>query len=193
MAAKSAASQSSAAKGPAPQSTRWVAFLRGINVGGINIKMTDLAAVFRDLGFEDVKTVLASGNVLFRASEPNLKLKGAIEQALRTRFGYDAWVILVTVEELRRVVDAFPFPGYDETKQPYVMFLADPKVLADLLAIEDQLDPAVDRLAPGEGVLYWEVTKGETVHSAFSKHSAKPRFKALTTTRNMRTVRKLLG
>ncbi len=176
----------------AVRNTRRVAFLRGINVGGINIKMGDLAAVFRKLGFEDVKTVLASGNVLFAASEPNATLKGRIEQALRERFGYDAWVILVTVDELRSIVDAFPFPEDDDGKQPWVMFLDDPKVLDDLLSVEDQLDAAVERLQAGDGVLYWEVTKGETVKSVFGKHSAKPRFKAVTTTRNMRTLRKLL-
>ena len=169
-----------------------VAFLRGVNVGGINIKMTDLAAVFRDLGFEDVKTVLASGNALFSATESNAKLKPRIEQALRERFGYEAWVILVTVEELQRIVEAFPFSEDDAGKQPYVMFLADPKALDDLLSVQDQLDASVDRLQPGDGVLYWEVTKGETLNSVFGKHSAKPKFKALTTTRNMRTLRKLL-
>ena len=45
--------------------TRYAALLRGINVGGINIKMADLRSTFVDLGFENVKTVLASGNVLF--------------------------------------------------------------------------------------------------------------------------------
>ena len=177
----------------AAKPTPRVALLRGINVGGINIKMADLAAVFRDLGFEDVKTVLASGNVLFASSESNTKLKPRIEQALRDAFGYDAWVILVTVEELRRVVEAFPFPEDDAGKQPYVMFLADPEVLDDLLSVREQLDASVDRLQPGDSVLYWEVTRGETVNSTFGKHSAKPKFRALTTTRNMRTLRKLLA
>lgn len=175
----------------------YVAFLRGINVGGINIKMTDLAKVFRDLGFEDVRTVLASGNVLFSTTEDAegdaSALKGRIEQALREAFGYDAWVIVVGLEDLARIVEAFPFPEDDETKQPWVMFLAEPGVLADLLAVEGDLDPEVERLQPGEGVLYWEVTKGETAKSVFGKHASRARFKALTTTRNMRTLRKLLA
>ena len=114
------------------------------------------------------------------------------ESALRETFGYEAWVILVTVEELQGIVEAFPFSEGDAGKQPYVMFLADPKALDDLLSVQDQLDASVDRLQPGDGVLYWEVTKGETLNSVFGKHSAKPKFKALTTTRNMRTLRKLL-
>ncbi|MCH6229608.1 DUF1697 domain-containing protein [Microbacterium sp. CFH 31415] len=49
--------------------TTWVALLRGVNVGGITIRSADLAEVFAELGFESVRTVLASGNVVFEAGE----------------------------------------------------------------------------------------------------------------------------
>jgi uncharacterized protein (DUF1697 family) len=170
-----------------------VALLRGINVGGINIKMSDLADVFRDLGASDVRTVLASGNVVFETAERDrAALKARIEAALRDAFGYEAWVILVDLAAVGRIIDAYPFREEDDEKQPWVMFLGEAGVLEDLLAVSGDLDPDVERLHPGDGVLYWEVTKGQTVKSVFGKHSAKPRFKALTTTRNLRTLRKLL-
>jgi uncharacterized protein (DUF1697 family) len=52
--------------------TTWVALLRGVNVNGVTVKSAELGALFRDLGFAEVKTVLASGNVRFEADEPNL-------------------------------------------------------------------------------------------------------------------------
>ena len=47
--------------------TTWVALLRGVNVGGVTVRSADLAALFRELGFADVKTFVASGNVRFEA------------------------------------------------------------------------------------------------------------------------------
>ncbi|PKN82303.1 MAG: pyridoxamine 5-phosphate oxidase [Chloroflexi bacterium HGW-Chloroflexi-9] len=172
---------------------RLVAFLRGVNVGGINIKMADLTQLFAGLGYTDVRTVLASGNVLFDTKERDrAATKRRIEAALTERFGYEAWVILLDLPALAKVIEGYPFDEDNDEKQPWAMLLAEPGVLDDLLSVAGALDPAVERVQPGEGVLYWEVTKGSTVGSVFGKHSAKPRFKALTTTRNLRTLRKLL-
>jgi uncharacterized protein (DUF1697 family) len=175
----------------APSQTRLVAFLRGINVGGI--KMADLAALFESLGYTDVRTVLASGNVLFTTKERDrAATRRRIEKALTERFGYEAWVILLDLPAIKRVIEGYPFGEEDDGKQPWAMLLAEPGVLEDLLSVAGDLDPSVERVQPGDGVLYWEVTKGETVRSTFGNHSAKARFEATTTTRNLRTLRKLL-
>ncbi len=71
------------------------------------------------------------------------------------------------------------------------MFVADPAVLDELAATAEGLDPAVERVARGNGVLYWDVERGQTVKSAFGRNTGKPRYKAVTTTRNLRTLRKL--
>jgi len=174
--------------------TPLVALLRGINVGGINIKMADLARTFENLGFADVKTILASGNVRFTTDQPNnAALKRSIEAALTERFGYDAWVIVLDVDTVLTTIEAFPFQEDDDSKQAWVMFLADPGVRDDLLSVAGTLDGAVERVEVGEGVIYWEVSKGQTVHSLFGKHTSKARFKPLVTTRNLRTLQKLLG
>ena len=80
-----------------PAVTRYVALLRGINVNGITITMTSLQALFRGLGFADVKTVLASGNVLFEAppgQNDASAVKARIEAALAEAYGYQAWIVL---------------------------------------------------------------------------------------------------
>ncbi|WP_123680645.1 DUF1697 domain-containing protein [Curtobacterium sp. PhB115] len=168
---------------------RWVALLRGVNVNGITIKSADLAALFRGLGFQDVRTVLASGNVVF-STDDTPSLKAAIEQALRDRFGYDAWIVLVPHDGLAALVDAFPFDRSDD-RHDYVVFGSDDTALDDLLTDLD-LDDAVERVARGDGVVYWSCPKGSSTDTVFAKRAGAARFKRTTTTRNTNTLRKLL-
>lgn len=174
--------------------TRYIALLRGVNVGGITVKSAPLAAVFRDLGFTEVRTVLASGNVVFETSSSSrAALKRRIEQALADAFGYDAWIVLTTVDHVREVVDAFPFDAEDPDRQPYAVFGSDESALDELAEAASDLDPAADPIARGDGVVYWNPVKGTTVDTPFAKLLAKARFKPLTTNRNLRTLEKLLG
>ena len=172
---------------------KYVCLLRGVNVGGVTMKMTELAQVVRELGYDGVRTVLASGNVVFETDAPASDSKPAIEGALRQRFGYDAWVHVLETSELARIVHEFPFESEREGWHPYVIFLLDDEPRQALLALAPQLHPAMESLAPGNGVLYWTVQKGNTLDSAVGRASNKPRYKALMTTRNLRTLNKLLG
>lgn len=108
----------------------YVAFLRGINVGGHNqIKMDELRAVFANLGFEQVSTLLASGNVLFtaRESDPD-QLTQPIEAALEAAFGYRTGVLLRSQAQIRALALADPFAGIEVTPDTrlYVSFLSVP-------------------------------------------------------------------
>lgn len=169
---------------------RWVALLRGVNVNGITIRSADLAALFRERGYGDVRTVLASGNVVFDADGPADQVKTDVEHALRDRFGYDAWIVLVPHDALARVLDAFPFPAAED-RHDYVVFGSDPTALDDLL---DDLhpDPAVEQVARGDGVVYWSCPKGSSTDTVFAKRVGAARFKRTTTTRNANTLRRLL-
>jgi uncharacterized protein (DUF1697 family) len=170
--------------------TRWVALLRGVNVNGITIKSADLAALFRERGYRDVRTVLASGNVVFTSDATAEALQPAIEQALRDRFGYDAWIVLVPHDDLAAIVDGFPFPSAED-RHDYVLFGSDEAALDDLLADLD-VDEAVERVARGTGVVYWSCPKGSSTDTVFAKRAGAARFKRTTTTRNANTLRKLL-
>lgn len=176
--------------------TQYIALLRGVNVGGITVKSAELRSLFEELGFDEVRTVLASGNVVFEATtgpEASGGLKRRIEQALSDRFGYDAWIVLVTREQVERVVEAFPFDASDSARQPWVVFGSDEAVLDELVATAGEPDPDVDPIARGDGVVYWNPVKGTTVQTPFAKLLAKPHFKPTTTNRNLRTLRKLLA
>ncbi len=175
--------------------TTWVALLRGVNVGGITIRSADLRELFTGpLGFADVRTVLASGNVRFEAetaASGHPALKGAIEQALRERFAYDAWIVLVTLEELQRAIDGFPFDAGDAGRQPWVVFASDPSAIAELADAATSLDPDVDPVRVGGEILYWNPVKGTTTDTPFAKLLARSRYRSTTTNRNLRTLVKI--
>ena len=88
--------------------TRYAAFLRGVNLGKRTVKSAELKAAFEALGFENVKTLLASGNVLFDA-RPGKNLKGKIEAGLKDAFGFEILVVLRSVDELKAMVASDPF------------------------------------------------------------------------------------
>ncbi|MEO6533572.1 MAG: DUF1697 domain-containing protein [Pseudolysinimonas sp.] len=169
--------------------TDYVALLRGVNVGGISIKMADLAELVRGLGYTDVKTVLASGNVLFTTSDAASTAKETLESALRERFGYEAWVQVLTVDAIRKIIAAYPYPRSAD-RHAYVVFAMTPEVRAELLAVK--LDPAIEQASAGNGVIYWSVPKGSTLDSAMGKAQSAARHKPWLTTRNLNTLEKLV-
>ena len=177
--------------------TAWVALLRGVNVGGVTIRNADLAALMRDeLGFEDVRTILASGNVAFEADaglSARRKLKASIEGALRERFGYDAWIVLVTRTEVEKAIAAFPFDATVDERQPWVVFGSDDAVLDELTDAAASLDGDADPVARGAGVVYWNPVKGTTVDTPFGKLIARKAYRSSTTNRNLRTLEKIVG
>jgi uncharacterized protein (DUF1697 family) len=177
--------------------TAWVALLRGVNVGGVTIRNADLAALMTDdLAFADVRTVLASGNVTFEADaapSARARLKKSIEAALRKRFGYDAWIVLVTRTEVEKAIAAFPFDASIESRQPWVIFGSDEAVLDELEDAAATFDEKADPIARGRGVIYWNPVKGTTVDTPFGKLLSRKAYRSSTTNRNLRTLNKIVG
>ena len=171
--------------------TKYAAFLRGVNVGGVNLKMADVAAALTDAGFNNVRTILASGNVLLESSATLATVRKKAETALRERFGYDAWVLAYDIDTVGEVVDAYPFEREVDGYQSYVTFVADPAVLDELAALSGKAD-SDEKIRRGNGVVYWQVPKGSTLDSTIGKTMGKPRYKSSTTTRNLRTLAKVL-
>ena len=136
--------------------TRYVALLRGVNVGGITVKSADLAEVVRGLGYDDVKTVLASGNVLFTTGEPASTATPRLEAALGERFGYEAWVHVLTAEAVAAIAADYPFARSDD-RHAYVVFVVKPDS-----TVEQR--PVTTGQAAGEDVVITKgLATGETV------------------------------
>lgn len=170
---------------------RYAVFLRGVNVGGVNLKMAEVAAALAGAGFANVRTILASGNVLLESSAGSAAVRKKAEAALRETFGYDAWVLVYEVDAVRGIADAYPFEREVDGYQSYVTFVADAAVLDELAALASSAGPD-EKITRGEGVVYWQVPKGATLDSTIGKTMGKARYKSSTTTRNLRTLAKLL-
>ena len=173
--------------------TEWVALLRGVNVGGITIRSADLREMLAAIGLEDVRTFLASGNAAFRSPREREDLKLAIEAALGERFGYDAWIVLVTRGEIEEAIASFPFDATDDDRQPWVIFCVDAATRDELVDASLPLDATGDPVAAGPGVVYWNPAKGITTDTAFAKIVARATYKARTTNRNLRTLQKIVA
>ncbi|MDQ3193556.1 MAG: DUF1697 domain-containing protein [Bacteroidota bacterium] len=109
--------------------TKFIAFLRGINVGGNrSVKMEELKKTFESSGFKNVKTVLASGNVIFETKQSNTTaISKKIEDDLKMDFGIEINVMIRSIEELKSLADADPFKGIDVTPETrlYVTFTSE--------------------------------------------------------------------
>ncbi len=169
--------------------SKFTVFLRGINVGGINVKMADLRTALASLPLTDVKTLLASGNVVCSATITTAELKSAVELKLRESFGYDAWVVILSQSQLESILEACPWPPDDSTTHSYVTLASDPAVLDELARHGGEI-PGVELARLSPEALAWPAAIGGTLVSPFSKLSARPRYKSTTTTRNLRTLLK---
>ena len=105
---------------------KYVAFLRGINVGGKNmIKMETLRGSFEALGFENVKTYINSGNIVFEtARTDDKKLAERIEKAIENEFGLNIKTMVRSLIEIEEIVKNNPFSGqFENDKDLHVFFL----------------------------------------------------------------------
>ena len=168
----------------------YAVFLRGINVGGINIKMADLKSALNSRPFSDVMTLLASGNVVLASELDPAGVKQEFEACLRESFGYDAWVVVLTAARVAALVEACPYPPDDASTHTYLTLASEEAVLSELFESGSGLDGAqITRLGPE--ALAWLAPAGGTLDSPFSKLSSKAKYKAATTTRNLRTMIKV--
>ncbi len=106
--------------------TKYVAFLRGINSGkNSTVKMEALRKTFEDLGFENVRTILASGNVLFESSTDENTLEQKIEEVLPVSIGFQSDVVVRPIDELHKLVLLDPFKTIKITQHTrlYVTFI----------------------------------------------------------------------
>ncbi len=108
---------------------RYVALLRGINVGGNSMmKMDDLKAMFAELGFENVKSYINSGNLAFDSKKAaEAKLVDKIEDAVESKFGRRVHVMVREQNDIERILKNNPFEGeFESHKHMHVLFLKEP-------------------------------------------------------------------
>lgn len=168
-----------------------LALLRGINVGGNTmIKMADLREALETDGFENVRTYINSGNVIFKTA----KGKGGaeIEKVITETFGHAVGVVCFTDKQYLALIDAAPKGwGIDDTSRHNLFALLDPKEMDEIVEAIGALRPGMETLDAGKGVLYQSM-KIDSVGKAAtgSKIVGKPFYKRITV-RNYNTAQKL--
>lgn len=174
---------------------RYIVLLRGVNVGGkARIPMAELRDCLEELGFVDVSTYIASGNVLLSSDKNPHDIRSILEQTLIHRFnlGDLAFKALVlTPEQLQVIVDNKP-TSFGEQPGVYhsdAIFLIDGTV-ADAMPAFDPRE-GVDSVWPGKGVIYSQRLSAERTKSRLGKIIASPVYKSMTI-RSWTTVTKLL-
>ncbi len=174
--------------------TRYVALLRGINVGGNNkIAMADLRDLFEQAGHAEVESYIQSGQVLFASSAPAASLEADIERAITDRFGLEVPVVVVSHAKLRTVVRKAP-EGFGQAPDTYhsdVIFLKKPLTPAKAMEVVRTRD-GVDQAWRANGVLYFARLSELRTKSMLSKIMGTPQYK-LMTIRSWSTTVKLLS
>jgi uncharacterized protein (DUF1697 family) len=172
---------------------RYVALLRGINVGGRKpLAMADLRMAFEGAGFGSVSTYIQSGNVVFRTAASASSLELNIESMLEDRFGIPLLVVVRSQTQIRTLVKNAPdrFGADPTTYHSDVIFLKRPLTSTQAMkAVE--LRNGVDRAQPAPGVIYFERLSARRTQSRMSRIVGKPEYRQMTI-RSWATVTKLL-
>ena len=161
----------------------WIALLRAVNVGGTGkLPMVELRAMCEGLGFKDVRTYIASGNVVFRSAKSEAAIKHALEARLAEYAGKPVGVIVRTPEELAAVLAGNPFPQA-AGKRVVAIFLDEAPPKDALTTASHRTD---EELALGKREIY--------VHYGDGMADSKLKIPAAKagTARNMNTVAKLV-
>ena len=179
---------------PEPEThPRFLALLRGINVGGKNIVPKDaLRKCFEDLGYRSVRTYIQSGNILFRSAETDVTaLTDEIEHALSVRFSYDARAVVLSRGSFRTVVESAPEDwGRDDDRMHHALFTLAGAAPDQIFAKLRAPNPEWESVTAGPGVIYWSVSRAHPTRSTWVKLPSAPEYKQVTA-RNQNTVFRL--
>ena len=168
--------------------SRYVAFLRGINVGGHTAKKAQLEKAFSALRFLNVSVIKQSGNIVFETDRTDERgLEQDIEKSLNDVLGFEVKVFLRALPELKAMLDTHPFKGHDESGASFlVTFLHDePKDLPFEFPLT--IPRSTANIVSSQGREVFSVTHGGG-EGALPNQFIETKLKVKSTTRNLRTI-----
>ena len=171
---------------------KYIALLRGINVGGHNkIKMEALREMFAALGFENVKTYINSGNVIFETTGiSGDKLAAKIEKRIQAEFSLDIKVMVRTMTEIEDIIKNNPFDGqFENDKDLHVLFL-DKKLAEEKRELLLSNNNENEQFAARNREIFC-LLRVSVLDSLLGKDYIGKKLKTPATARNWRTVRKI--
>lgn len=169
----------------------YVAFLRGINVGGHSIvSMAELKQCLVGSGFQDVRTYINSGNVIFSAPATDPRtLEVTIEKQLQATFSLSIRVVIRTKEEMHKLIAAIP-DSWDRSDRKYNVILLHHSIDKSDIVESFRLRPDIEELHYAPGVLFWAANTGALTRTAMIGLSKSMLYQNMTV-RNLNTIRRL--
>jgi uncharacterized protein (DUF1697 family) len=173
--------------------TKYVALLRGINVGGkAKVPMQELKQVFESQGYQSVVTYINSGNVIFESDQSINDITAILEESCTKYFGFDLKILVIGQSLLSSIADSIPSIWLNNTEQKTdVLFLWDKIDSRDILR-QFVVSQGKEHLVYMPGALVWNVTREFQNHSAIPKTILQKEIYSQITIRNINTVRKLI-
>jgi len=172
---------------------RYIALLRGINVGGRNtLPMAGLRDICAELGWTEVRTYIQSGNIVFDAAARPLTLEDALEQAIASRFRFSPAAIIRSAAQLNGIAKANPFRAASEKEPHWVLVgLAKRKLEAGAAEAIEARGKADEKVAEAGGALWFHYPAGvgtsKLTPALIDRAAGSP-----VTARNWRTITKLI-
>lgn len=172
---------------------RYIALLRGINVGGNNkVPMKELKSCFEALGFNNVQTYINSGNVIFEVPVIDRKeLVDQCEQAVGNHFSFKVTCTVVSADELNDALDHAPeWWGKDVASSHNALFIIAPETPATIINEIGEINPEYERIASHGSIIFWSATVKTFGRTRLSKIVGTLAYRSITI-RNINTTKKL--
>ncbi|HEX8278435.1 MAG TPA: DUF1697 domain-containing protein [Segetibacter sp.] len=173
----------------------YISILRGINVSGHRkIEMAGLKALYEELKFKEVVTYIQSGNVIFKTGETSAgSILKTIEKAIADRYHFHVPVIVRSLPEMARIISANPFLKENDIdiEKLHVTFLAEAPEFSKIESLKNVQHPP-DKFIIAENDIYLYCPGGYG-NTKLSNNFFENKLKVTATTRNWKTVNKLVG
>lgn len=170
----------------------YCAFLRGVNIGKKKMVMAEACDVLKEQGLNKVSSVLATGNLLFLTDLPQTSLRDMLEKALGEHYGEALSLFVKSKEEIEEILRANPFMKEEES-HIYVFFCENGFETVLMEEFKKITPTKKEEAKVSKGIFFWTCPKGATLDSGFSKILGKKSMKDKFTSRNIKTLEKVLS
>lgn len=173
---------------------KYIAFLRGINVGGKNkLSMSELKKLLKESGFEEVVTYINSGNIIFESAISDEKqLREACEKLIQDRFNMNIPVAVISYDVLLEAIrNAPPWWGKDKDSKHNAMFVLPPMTAEEVMLKVGEAKPEYEQVDFYGSVIFWSAPISTFSKTRWSKVVGSSVYEYITI-RNANTVRKVL-
>ena len=171
---------------------RYVAFLRGINVGGRTVVKEKLKEIFNSLGFQNVSTFKQSGNIIFETEIANPQdLAAKIEEKLRSTLGYEVAVFIRTIPQLKSIIDHDPFKNQKAEGSSFLVTFLASEPTSFPLQLPLVIPKSTAQVISAKDAEVFSVTHGGG-EGALPNPFLESKLKVKATTRNLNTIRDIV-